>query len=384
MLGELLLMLHHGADNRPPVSVIKAALSTFTLQYLRQIFRDTSSLGHRSPNFSASSILHQVQQHPSYKKAFRQPETTLSASSEPVSKLDSLPNEMQLMIMTRLGDVSSLRSLSLASQTFNRIRLQHYAIVLPAVMDNEIGGLVFEEAYWALRAAKQGFNSSNYFNKISAFLGEWAESDSGSIKPQDVSLTELIEISSLHRRVIPLVEEFCSYALTGLLNLPVASSPTTISPSEFNRIARAFYRFELYCNLYQDHPLGEDWDPRGCKGVGIRLDSYRLFESWNAWDVEGIACVRDFFCARLTDAFANIQKAATSAPLQVDICPPWEKGPEETKLPGNHIHLCDDLVTEWYDETAPAGASFLHQGTCSFCWKGEAEANVTQVVILGV
>jgi hypothetical protein len=287
---------------------------------------------------------------------------------------------MQLMIMKQLGNVTALRSLSLVSRTFNRLRIQHQKIVLPAVLANEIDGSVFEEAYWAVQAAQQEFDSSNYYSKLTDFIAEWSGSDSDSIKPKDVPVAGLVKISALHRRATALVEDFCNYSLTG----PLAPSPAcknfpTISAVEFNRVARAFYRFEFYCNLYKDHPLAKDWLARGDDGdFIIRRNSYKLFDSWNAWEAEGVAYVRDYFSARLADAFANILEAASNVPLQVHIYHPCdEPDPEEEELPENHINFCDDLVPGWYDETAPSGASFLDEGV--FCPSGEdeVEADVT-------
>ena len=295
---------------------------------------------------------------------------------EPASKLESLPNEMQLMIMKRLGDISSLRSLSLASHTFNHLRIQHEKVVLPAVLANEIDESVFDEAYWALRASQQGFDPSNFLQRITDFIAEWFESDPESIKVKDLPVADLMKISCLHRHVNSLVKDFCVYALSGPLSPSESPKDSpSISALEFNRIARAFYRFELYCNLYKDHPVGDHGASQNDRNTYMRLSSYKLFDSWNAWEVEGVACVRDYFCARLTDAFANIQKAACDAPLQVHIRPCYELLLDE--LPENHIKFCDGLVPDWYDETAPSGATFLHQGMSWSDKQCKARADVT-------
>lgn len=235
--------------------------------------------------------------------------------------------------------------------------------VLATVINSEIDASVFKQAYWTVRAAQQGFDTSRHSSKLRDFMAEFSDSNSNPPEAKDVPLAELIKIANLHSHVTTLVKDFCAYALSGpLAPSPACSKPPTISSMEFNRIARAFYRFELYCNLYKDQPAVEDGTLQAFDKRQIRLESFKLFDSWNAWESEGVACVRDYFCTRLTDAFANIQRAALTAPLQVHGCP--RSLEQSVGLPReNNINFGRaGLIPSWYDETAPCGASFLHQG----------------------
>jgi hypothetical protein len=369
MLSYLLVRLYHGVLDHARAPLWGLKLGGLDLQNLCQLFMRDSVTELQSPSLPSSSILHLIQQHPSY-KAVREPQEIVSTNTASGSKLESLPSEIRLMIMNKLGDIDSLRSLSLASKTFNLIRLQHNFIILPAVLENEIDESVFDDAYWALQAAQQDFDQSNFVTKHKSFLAEWVGFDRGTVKPKDVPITGLIELSALHRNVKSLVDDFCSYSLNGpLATSSSCTNPPAITAVEFNRIARAFYHFELYCSLYKDHPLGENWradvdENNRVSPSSIRRNSYKIFAAWSAWEVEGIACVKDYFCARLTEAFSNIQEAASASPLQVHIYHPWDE-PIGEELPENHVNFCDDIVPDWYDETAPSGANFFPHGKSS-------------------
>jgi hypothetical protein len=332
------------------------------LQHFYQLFKASSKSLAMPPPLSspaASSILREIQQHPSY-KTFQQPQKTLSTTPNAAFTLENIPSEMQLAIMKKLPDLESLRSLSLISPQFNRLRIEHQVTVLATVPNSEIDASVFEQAYWTMRAAQQGFDSSNHRSKLRDFMAAFSDSDSDPPEAKHVPLAELIKISSLHSHVTTLVKDFCAYALSGpLAPSPACSKPSAISSMEFNRIALAFYRFELYCNLYKDHLVVEDGTLQASDKLQMKLESFKLFDSWNAWESEGVACMRDYFCARLTDAFANIQRAASAAPLRVYSFPP-----RLARLFGENVisFSSHSLIPSWYDDTAPCGASFSHQG----------------------
>jgi hypothetical protein len=320
MLSFLLVELYYGARDHLAGPCSTLSPRSFDLQRFCQLVKFTSTLPPPLTSPATSSILREIQQDPSY-KAFQRPQTTLCTTPKPVPTIESIPSELQLAIMSQLPDIKSLRRLSLASPELNRLRIEHQATVLAAILNREIDACVLEQAYWAVRAAQQSFDSSNHGSKLRDFMAEFSDDESGPPETKNLPLADLIKISDLHVPVTTLVEDFCAYAFAGpLAPSPGDSKPTKISSMEFNRIGRAFYRFELYCNLYKDHPVIEDETLQDTNRLHfnnrlqIKMDSFKLFDSWNAWEVEGVACIRDYFCARLTEAFASIQEADHSAP----------------------------------------------------------------------
>jgi hypothetical protein len=362
MLSFLLVEIYYKARAYLAAPCNTLSPSSFDLQYFRQLSKFPSAMPPPLTSPVTSSILREIQTDPSY-KAFQQPQTTLCTTLKPILTIESIPSELQLAIMLRLPDIKTLRRLSLASPELNRLRLEHQATILPVLLDREIDSCVLEQAYWAVRAAHQDFDSFTG-SKLKDFMAEFSDHESGPPKTKDLPLAYLVKIYDLHVSVTTLVEDFCAYAVTGPFTpSPADASPPKISSIEFNRIARAFYRFEMYCNLYRDCSESQDgtlpvtYSLQVSDKFQIKLDSFKLFNSWNACEAEGVARIRDYFCARLTDAFASIQEAASSAPLKVThLC-------SDEDLPKVHTDFIRRAMTlSCYDQTAPSGGSFLYLG----------------------
>jgi hypothetical protein len=302
-----------------------------------------------------SAILCQIQQHPSYEVFTQTCQAQLPVQNKKTT-LSSLPVELHLRIMQQIPTIAALQALPLSSRTLNDVRLMHKNVILPQVLMREMGEDTFEEAYWTLRAYQAELNTSNYQIKINEFLSDWFNFEPGSLDLGKIQLTDTVGISRLYRGVLKLVKDFCVHTISPNLRPPEeGSAEPRISDSELTRITRAFYRFELYYNLYRDPPYGQE---RSKKYVSkVQKQSYTLFNAWNAWEVEEIACVRDYLCSKLSEVFANIQEAAASSPLSIHFYPPWERRPHD--LPADAVALCEDLIPPWYDETAPSGATFL-------------------------
>jgi uncharacterized protein YqiB (DUF1249 family) len=320
--------------------------------------RNTIRTNRPSAKRTKSRILSRIRERFSY-KVFKKPQQMETSSKHETAILESLPTEIQLSIIQQLPNVDSLRALSLASRTFNDVRILHKNVVLPQVLMREMGEVNFEEAYWVVRARQAGFDTSNYHVKINNFLSQWLEFEPGSLDASSIHPSDIIKISDLHRRVLHLVGDFCAYTMSGDdINVQRVPSLPQLSFSELARITRAFYRFELYFNLYRDPVQAETHSTN--KVFEVRQQSYTFFNSWPAWEAEEIACIRDYFFARLTDVFANIQRAAAMSPLEVHVYHRSERKPQD--LPENAVAFCADIIPPWYDDTAPSGATFLPDG----------------------
>jgi hypothetical protein len=363
MLSFLLVELYYKARAHFAAPCNTLSLSSFDLQCFRQLFKFPSAMPPPLTSPVTSSILREIQSDSSY-KAFQQPQATLCTTLKPILTIESIPSELQLAIILRLPDIKTLRRLSLASPELNRLRLEHQATILTVLLDREIDSCVLEQAYRAVRAAQQGFDSFNHGSKLQDFMAEFSDDESGPPKTKDLPLAYLVKISDLHVSVTTLVEDLCAYAVTGPLTpSPADARPLKISSIEFNRIAGAFYRFELYCNLYRDHSGSQDgtlpvnYSLQVSDKFQIKLDSFKLFNSWNAREAEGVTCIRGYFCARLTDAFASIQEAASSAALEVTpLC-------SDEDLPKNQTDFIRRAMTlGCFDQTALPAGNQRHRG----------------------
>ncbi len=264
--------------------------------------------------------------------------------------------------MQQLPDFSALHELSLTSKAFHELRSQHDPAIAPFVLQNELGPTLFEEAYWVFQAVQADLFRADYSQKVNSFINEWVDYEPNSIQPQMVPLKTIVGMSTLHRKVEYLVKDFCAWAMEDSTPLGCSqSSHIPLSVNESLRIARAFYRFELFCVLYRNRYLqGEVDNTVRQQYKSTRAKAFWLFNNWNAWENEEIACVRDYIYARLAVVFARIEQAASVKPFKVILYEPWDEVPE--KFPSGEVWVLDDLVPYWYDEHSKCGADLSPQG----------------------
>ena len=309
---------------------------------------------------SSSNLLQTIKEHPSW-KTFIKPSTNHVASGVPTSKLETLPNELKLAIMQRLASLDVLHELSLASKSFHEFRSQHNPVIVPFVLRNELGPILFDEAYWVSQASQTDLFHDDYSQQVTSFLTKWIDYEPGSLLPNNVSSDTIVEMSTLYRKVTFLVQDFCAWTTEDSTPMHYSQSlHLSLSQNELLRIARAFYRLELFCILFRHRCIGGLDSEAYEQYESIRRHAYRLFNLWNAWENEEIACVRDYIFARLAVVFARIQQAASIKPFKVIIYEPWDEIPDE--VPSGTVYLDSGLIPDWYREHSACGADFSPEG----------------------
>lgn len=111
-------------------------------------------------------------------------------------------------------------------------------------------------------------------------------------------------LSEFHLSVIDATKDFCDYALS---THPVTGQSlyqsTLLSPHEIRRIHRAFYRYELFTVFFHE----EDFDLDGARfaserdSIGSLDKSFLFLALFNVWEVEELACVRDYITRRYAE-----------------------------------------------------------------------------------
>lgn len=125
-------------------------------------------------------------------------------------------------------------------------------------------------------------------------LKSYAKRDLKSLS-QNWNVRDAVAVSGLHDTVELFSSGFASLALcanpvTGLDE----ASPLSLSLSESNRIKRAFYRFELFYNIFRK--LGISRRARATRGHPQSL----FFSACAPWENEQLTCVRDYRADRVS------------------------------------------------------------------------------------
>lgn len=312
-------------------------------------------------SYSPSSILSQIQMHPSY-RTFVGPVTRPLGPKNQESKIESLPNEIQVMIMRQLRDVPSLRSLSASSRSLNELRLSHASVILPSVLRTELGEGVLTDALWVMKASEIDWDSSNYRRNLQTFMEDWSDPMSTTLLLSNAPLPYYVEIARFLPRLWGLVKGFCDHAWsTPIMSSSMLDSELQISSSEKVRIARALLRIQFYCFLYATPREAEcEHVYEDGKSYEVQCQSYKVFGHWKAWEIEEIACVRDYIYFKLAEVFQNIRREAAKSPLDIVILQPWDDEPDVVN--SNQVIFDDDFLPSWVDASSPCGANLSPEG----------------------
>jgi hypothetical protein len=211
-------------------------------------------------------------------------------------------------------------------------------------------------------AADADLLHADYAQKVDSFLDQWIDCELGSVHPGSIPVQTVLQMSKLHQEIKFLVADFCSCAMKDFKDLKYGEgSSIHLSATETVRITRAFYRLELFCVLYRDRCLlGEIEDMEKGQYDVTKILAYRLFATWNAWENEEIACVRDYIYARLAEVFSYIQTEASVSPFKVILYEPWEPAPKY--LPHGAVAMCDSLEPRWYRDDLECGVDLSPEG----------------------
>lgn len=288
------------------------------------------------------------------------------ARARSTSSIESLPNELKLAIFKNIPDVSSLHAAALTSKGNYHLYDTYETTILPEVFALDTGTYLFEEAYWVLKASRLNITQANQDVVVNTFLGEWMGNEAVSMDAADIPLEDIYDMVKLHKIVERLVEDFCRYAAEKNDSLKDPKGSAVIpSASEFKRIARAFYRFEFFGHLFR-HPQvhGEDYDDRkhGSISMNVQQQAGNMFTNLHPWQVEEVACIRDYSFDRLEAVFDALEKEKVLDPIHWIEVSPFR--PEPPNLPPGFRTICDDIIPEWFDSDSDYSVNLTRKGEC--------------------
>ena len=236
--------------------------------------------------------------------------------------LEDVPVEIQQIILHQMPDFSTLQALISASPAYLRAYLSQRQSIMLDILHRSIHPDVLLDAMAIVDALKLSRNYDDYVPNLKAFVEQYkttrASLDVG-LEPLEPSTTE--KLWEFHLLVLDVTKDFCDYALS---THPVTGQTldhyTSPSPNEVRRIHRAFYRYELFTRLFQVPDIYlEEQDNRhrdrrpGLSRLALQRNSIRSLDtqdkSWlffplfKAWEIEEIACIRDYITHRYDESY---------------------------------------------------------------------------------
>jgi hypothetical protein len=224
----------------------------------------------------------------------------------PPASLEGLPIELQLEILESLYDFSSLRALVHASPSFHYVYISQRHSILTEILTRDLGKDVLFDASVVLnaqeldRASKETEQQTRHLLEQSWEQRPFFDVDVVKRYPPD----RITRLAQFHRTVLYTMEDFCKWALS---KQPVTgeslASNEPLSPNETQRIRRALYRLESFYLLFDDSCTYSD------SGLQCMDQTHLFLRFLEPWQVEEIACIRDYLISRYEDVWKSHEEA---------------------------------------------------------------------------
>ena len=216
--------------------------------------------------------------------------------------LEQLPAELQQMILSALPDVQSLQAAILCCSTIHAAFISAEASVTSRVLLNEIDSDVIPEAFAALRSLYPSKpvrpRNPDIYNDVDyQFAEQYLQRRCQRSGPRRIS--DALRIVKLHDCIRIWAATFADATLKTMREEtmyerlepdPYDSMQIDATDLEMKRIERAFYRLEIFCNLFRGRLL------RYGVHMNIVFENVRraFFLNFAPWENEQMACVMDF------------------------------------------------------------------------------------------
>ena len=206
------------------------------------------------------------------------------------TQLQDLPWELIQHILSLLPDAKSLHSASVSCRLLrDSFRSHEHSIcsdIANNVFDHECLHEVFA-TYSSARTAAKNWSLS----KTRRFIDWYVSPKNQSFAPKFLRLKMLHSMDRLHLCIQNLVDDFSQSAISDKNREADRETSPTITATERRRFIRAFYRFEIYCNIFGS---------RIKKPFRLEELAHVLFNRFAPWETEQLACVHDFLMFKVT------------------------------------------------------------------------------------
>ncbi|RAL05390.1 uncharacterized protein BO80DRAFT_478364 [Aspergillus ibericus CBS 121593] len=287
---------------------------------------------------------------------------------EEMATLEGLPVELHISILFTVPDLGSLGSLILASPAYyDTYQLVKEELLQNLLQEHYAGLINIADAITAIRS--KGLYAYNIANKekIIALLDSQHRSDeirqrevsSGPLPDEPATIKEIIQLLQLHDMAIRVLED---YSRTTKQPFWIEHNtwandhlPLALSEIEKRRVFRAFYRLQIYRNIFGSVERAFNQEK-----TFTSEESWQLFFSTMApWEIEEFACLFQHYCHK----YQGIIREVSDNLIQTGYTFLSEL-PEDLRVPtATFISDCDDLryADEVPEQMSSIGPALLGQ-----------------------
>ena len=216
------------------------------------------------------------------------------------ASFEGLPLELKYEIFQRLASLPSLNAIVHASPSYHEAYRARRQSILARVLSQDIGhDVLFETNAVAMALTIDKKDRI----EIRRFIKDYknASQEAATVSLEGFSLRHIVTLSQVQFAVRFAVKGFCQ---TTLSRHPLSGEKseqfTPLSSNEARRIKRAFYRLELFSTIFSQQRSFDVRKKLDC------MDMCHLFlNHFPPWEVEEIACVRDYIIDRYKQLFAK-------------------------------------------------------------------------------
>ncbi|PWY65693.1 hypothetical protein BO70DRAFT_346198 [Aspergillus heteromorphus CBS 117.55] len=229
--------------------------------------------------------------------------------------LEGLPVELHICVLFSIPDLVSVRSLILASPIYHEAyRLVRHELLKEHLRRYYDGLIEIQDAIAAVRSRGLYANTASNKPKIIALLDAWRRSDEirrlrlsphGILPEQPSDVNETIKLLQLHKMANFILDDYSKTA-----NCPEWMDgdrwkneilPLSLSITEKRRFFRAFYRLQIYGNIFGaiERAVDSEWslednswhDGDNKNKAFSPEEAWRLlFSTMAPWEVEEFGC----------------------------------------------------------------------------------------------
>ncbi|KAF4340260.1 hypothetical protein FBEOM_5771 [Fusarium beomiforme] len=278
-----------------------------------------------------------------------------------LSLIESLPLDILHDVLLAIDSVADFSSMIRASPTIYRHYLRSRVFWLRNCFELELGAVVFD-AFAVYRSSTTEFRTKRTKDSVFRFIETYRLQRRQQNTPQSVLIDhdKIIPLVAFYTKIVKrLAKQFVAWTQAHHAGL---SSPAQLSTTEARRILRAFYRYQLFCNLFSPAPQSR----RGICTNEERLEWF--LDIFEPWEIEEILCVNAFVGDKYKEVLGEV-----TWDFHPDN-PKWDAGRTDPSTPEGAYNI------SWFEEFYRIGMSSLGLTVLSSIFKASDHSTLVDVV----
>lgn len=290
--------------------------------------------------------------------------------------LEGLPTELQIIILSQISDLDTLKSIVLSSPICHRVYLTVRHELLHNILKEQYGAILdLSEAITAIRS--KGLHLQYHEDQAIAILDNWRrrgetrQSSSTLIARVDQpdGLEEIIKLLHLHKKLHFFLEDYTINVSRPSWIDPAQweqELPIKMSNNEKRRFMRALCRLQIHANIFG--PVEDGLSQYLQLGrLGNRFDGekgYRLFfGAMPPWEYQEMGCVWSYLTTKYSPVFKKISDDLRDAMKSAQSQFFWDVLSSDDCPPSAVIDTVEDLKTlpKYTGKLTSRGPDFLYR-----------------------